>query len=69
MCKLASSIEKIESLRTLLTPWKDVVQLWVDTFDARRNDLMQNNLSVKNYIEKFACLGTTTALSLVWKNS
>ncbi|XP_011313202.1 uncharacterized protein [Fopius arisanus] len=56
--------EKLHELITLLDPWHKVLQLWNDTHDARLNEYMNEKLSVKDYLQKYACLRVEAARTL-----
>lgn len=61
----ATTIENLNSLRTKVHPWCDVVYLWNVTRDARRKYFSEAKNIVVGYIDMYACLKVQRALDLV----
>ena len=60
--------EKITWLSSNIDPWTDVLQYWKETYAVRRTlYLLNKDLSVQDYFDKFKCLSTQEGKDLVRK--
>ncbi|XP_074113961.1 uncharacterized protein LOC141537021 [Cotesia typhae] len=58
-------IEKLKWLETNIQPFDQVEQYWIDTFDERRNSLIQQKDKNESVYSKFECLKNENAVTLI----
>ncbi|XP_074095021.1 uncharacterized protein LOC141524820 [Cotesia typhae] len=58
-------IEKLKWLETNFQPFDQVEQYWIDTFDERRNSLIQQKDKNESVYSKFECLKNENAVTLI----
>lgn len=57
--------EDLQWLATHLEPWEEVTDKWTNSFGVRRKLLLESDISVCDYIDKFLCLKVQEGKELV----